>query len=55
MEIILGITVFMFLLAAYSVAVMIVKANKMHKDEDPVPFDDLPARYEDYEEAFYNH
>lgn len=49
MEIILGITVFMFLLAAYSVAVMIVEANKIVKDEDPVPFDDLPGFYEDVE------
>lgn len=31
-----------------------VKFRKLETDEDPVPCDDLPARYEDYEEAFYS-
>lgn len=47
METILGIAVVMFLIAAYSVAVMIREARKMRKEKDPVPFDDLPGCYDD--------
>jgi hypothetical protein len=53
METIFWIAVAMFCVAAIMVAVVVRKHNKMFSDkEDPIP--DPPARYEDYEECFYN-
>lgn len=50
METIFWIAVVMFCVAAIMVAVVIRKHNKMFGDnEDPVPLDDMPGQYEDYE------
>lgn len=58
METIFWITVALFLVAAVMVAVVVRRHNQMFKkDEDPVPCDDIPGHYEDYEMAempFYN-
>ena len=50
------ITVAFFVLAVLSVAfgVWAVVAFTRPIGEEPVLNDDAPARYEDYEEAFYN-
>lgn len=50
METIFWIAVAMVCVAALMVAIVVRKHNKMfNNNEDPVPFDDLPGRYEDYE------
>lgn len=49
MEVILGITIVMFLIAAYSVGVMVREANKMRKKDDPTPNDDIPGMFDDVE------
>ncbi|HEX6427972.1 MAG TPA: hypothetical protein VF008_09815 [Niastella sp.] len=49
MEIIFWSSVALFIIAATAVAVMVTKHNRITKDEDPVPIDDMPARYEGIE------
>jgi hypothetical protein len=34
--------------------IAVVRFRKMETSEDPVPYDDMPAQYEDYEQSFYN-
>jgi hypothetical protein len=34
--------------------IAMIRFRRMETDEDPVPCDDMPARYEDFEEVFYN-
>lgn len=33
---------------------LLIRKDIRQKADDPVPLDDMPARYEDYEEVFYN-
>lgn len=33
---------------------LLIRKDIKQKRKDPVPIDNMPARYEDYEEAFYN-
>lgn len=54
MEILLLITIGLYLIALTAVLVIVRQHSKLEKDEDPVPYEDMPARYEDYEECFYN-
>lgn len=58
METIFWISVGLLALAIISVAIVVRQHNRMFKDhEDPVPLDDMPGHYEDYEMAempFYN-
>lgn len=55
METIFWISAGLLALAIISVAVTIRQHNRMfNNDEDPVPYDDMPAHYEDYESVFYN-
>lgn len=35
-------------------AIWAVRAFTKRDKDNPVPLDDMPARYEDYEECFYN-
>lgn len=49
METIFWIYVTLLAIAVVSVVAVIRKHNKMFEDEDPVPIDDLPGQYEDYE------
>lgn len=49
MEIIFWSSVALFIIAAVSVAVMVTKHNRITKDEDPVPIDDLHGIYEGIE------
>lgn len=49
MEIIFWSSVALFFIAAIAVAAMVAKHNRIFKDEDPIPIDDLPGRYEDVE------
>jgi hypothetical protein len=54
MEILFWISVTLFVIALISVVSVVRKHNKMFEGEDPVPYDDMPAQYEDYEGCFYN-
>ena len=55
METIFWISVTLFVIAAFAVGHTVRQHNKMFKeDEDPVPFEDRPALFEDYESEFYN-
>lgn len=55
MEVLLCISIGLFIVAAIAVGHTVRKHNKMFKDgEDPVPCDSMPAQYEDYEAVFYN-
>lgn len=50
METIFWISVTLFVIAAFAVGHTVRQHNKMFNDnEDPVPFDDRPAQYEDIE------
>ena len=50
MEIILYSTAGLLLLAFIMVAAVVRKHNRMFNDsEDPIPFDDIPGHYDDYE------
>lgn len=59
MEIIFWSSVALFIIAVISVVIVVIKHNKMFEDgKDPVPYDDLPARYEDVqncERPFYEY
>lgn len=53
METIIWISVALLVVAAVAVCHTVRKHNRMFKDnEDPVPCDDFPARYEDSERPF---
>jgi hypothetical protein len=57
MEIIFWSSVALFLIAAFAVAVMVAKHNRIFKDEDPVPFEP-PGRYDDIdysEQPYYEY
>lgn len=50
METIFWISVGLFVIAAFAVGHTVRQHNKMFKEnEDPVPIDDTPARYEEIE------
>lgn len=34
--------------------IAMIRFRRMETGEDPVPLDDMPARYEEFEKAFYN-
>lgn len=54
METIFWISVILFAIAVISVVAVVRKHNKMFEGEGPVPVEDMPAQYEDYESVFYN-
>lgn len=50
MEIIFWLSVGLLFLAIISVVAVVRKHNRMFNDnEDPIPCDELPGRYEEYE------
>jgi hypothetical protein len=49
METIFWISVGLFVVTAVAVMLMIREHNQMFGEEDPVPLDDTPGRYEDVE------
>lgn len=40
--------------AALIIWIFIKGTDAFEFDEDPIPYDDMPARYEEFEKAFYN-
>ncbi len=58
MEAILWICIGLFAIACCAVVHTVRQHNKMFNDnEDPVPYDDMPGHYDDYEfseRPFYN-
>lgn len=55
METLLFISIGLFAIACIAVGYTVRKHNKMFaENEDPVPLEDMPARYEDYEAVFYD-
>lgn len=34
--------------------IAMIRFRRTETGEDPIPYDDIPARYEDLEEMFYN-
>lgn len=55
METLLYISIGLFAIACIAVGYTVRKHNKMFaENEDPVLIEDAPARYEEFEEAFYN-
>lgn len=55
METIFWICAGLLAVAILAVGHTVRQHNKMfNDDEDPVPYDDAPARYEDYEAIFYD-
>lgn len=39
---------------AFIIWICIKGTDAFEFDEDPVPYDDMPGHYEDFEEVFYN-
>lgn len=54
MEALLLITIGLYLVALISLLLVVRQYSKTEINQDPVPHDDAPARYEDYEEIFYD-
>lgn len=49
MKTILLITIGLYLISLVCVLRMVRQYSKLEKDEDPVPCDNMPGHYEDYE------
>ena len=57
METLLLITIGLYLVALAAVLLIVRQHSKLERDNDPVPLDDIPGNYEDYElceRPFYN-
>jgi hypothetical protein len=58
MEILLLVTIGLYLIALASVLLVVRQHSKLEKDEDPVPCEDMPGHYEDFyevsERPYYN-